>query len=339
MICFRPLQEQDFPALLRLSKNSGTGVTSFPKDKRTLMKRLRLACQSFHTPSHCAYYWFILEHAHTGQPIGVSAIETHVGITEPFYSYQLTEIEQSCASLHLKQSHRLLTLSTSLLNSSELCTLFIDPTFRKTGLGHLLSRARFLFIAQFPHHFSTRLIAELRGFVGINGIPPFWHAVGQHFFPFTFKKADSLTLQTKKQFIADLMPQHPLYVELLPRAVQRVIGQPHRLSRPAMHILMKEGFQFNQHVDVFDAGPTLEAATFQLPIIKQSMIKPIVITQDEPHGPCTMLSNTQFQTFRATYAPIQVKATTITVSKATATQLNIGPDELVRISLPTTLQE
>ena len=44
-----------------------------------------------------------------------------------------------------------------------------------------------------------------------------------------------------KKFIADLMPDHPIYIPLLPYSAQEVIGKPHKESAPAVKNLKAEG--------------------------------------------------------------------------------------------------
>ena len=71
-----------------------------------------------------------------------------------------------------------------------------------------------------------------------------------------------------KKFIADLMPRHPIYVTLLPAEAQRVIGQVHESSKPALKNLEAEGFRFNGMVDIFDAGPCVGCARDQIRTVR-----------------------------------------------------------------------
>jgi len=81
---------------------------------------------------------------------------------------------------------------------------------------------------------------------------------GRHFFEVDFPTADALSFQNKK-FIADLMPKHPIYIPLLPPEAQAVIGNVNDASRTALSILEREGFEFNGMVDIFEAGPVVQA--------------------------------------------------------------------------------
>jgi arginine N-succinyltransferase len=158
-----------------------------------------------------------------------------------------------------------LYLTNDLTGCSELCSLFLHPDHRIGTNGKLLSKSRLLFIAQFPHLFNEKLIAELRGYQRPDGSSPFWDSLGRHFFQMDFSRADSLvSISGKKSFIADLMPRHPLYAAYLPKEAQDAIGQVHVDTEPARRLLEEEGFFFEGYVDIFDAGPVMQARVSKL---------------------------------------------------------------------------
>jgi arginine N-succinyltransferase len=72
-----------------------------------------------------------------------------------------------------------------------------------------------------------------------------------------FAEADKLSATTDNQFILDLMPQHPIYVDLLSPEARAVIGQCHKDGEGARRLLEWEGFSFSSVVDIFDGGPLL----------------------------------------------------------------------------------
>ncbi|WP_410961188.1 arginine N-succinyltransferase, partial [Salmonella sp. SAL4457] len=104
-----------------------------------------------------------------------------------------------------------LFLANDLTGNSELCSLFLHADHRSGLNGKLLSRARFLFIAEFRHLFGDKLIAEMRGMSDEEGRSPIWESLGRHFFKMEFSQADYLTGVGNKAFIAELMPKFPLY--------------------------------------------------------------------------------------------------------------------------------
>ena len=227
-ILFRGACDSDLDAICELAELGGIGLTTLPKDIDILNKRLTWSSRSFNqTIEHPqnGYYLFVLEDASTKHIIGTSAIEASLGHACHFYSYKLSKHTQTCPSLNIQNNYETLSLVTDKHYHSEICTLFLDPAYRHGGNGSLLSRSLFLFMAVFPERFQPTVIAEMRGMSDEAGQSPFWNAVGQHFFHLSFAEADRLTLATDKQFVADLMPKNPVYVNLLPQAAQEVIGQ------------------------------------------------------------------------------------------------------------------
>jgi arginine N-succinyltransferase len=154
--------------------------------------------------------------------------------------------------------------------TTEIATLYLTPDYRKDGNGRLLSRIRFLMMAEFPERFSKQVMAEMRGVSDESGHSVFWDSLGRHFFDMDFSKADYLSSLGKYQFIADLMPKFPIYVRLLPKKAQAVIGVTHAATRPALELLRREGFRFEGCVDIFDAGPTIHAPTEHIRSISES---------------------------------------------------------------------
>lgn len=275
MMLFRSVRKADLNAVYRLAKHSGIGMTTLPKDKEVLERRLEWACASFQKAVNqpvSEYYLFVLEDPATGKIIGTSAIEAAIGHDLPFYSYKVLKRTRISYSLNIRSDYEILSLVNDNQGRSEICTLFLEPEYRHNNNGLLLSRARFLFMAHYPARFASTVIAEMRGISDEEGHSPFWDNVGRHFFHMPFPEADRLTISTNKQFIADLMPRNPIYVKLLAPEAQAVIGKPHQSTVPAMNILMREGFRYNAYVDIFDAGPTIEAPRDQIRTIASSRI-------------------------------------------------------------------
>ncbi|MFO1252924.1 MAG: arginine N-succinyltransferase [Inhella sp.] len=124
--------------------------------------------------------------------------------------------------------------------------------------AQLLSRARLLFLQLHAARFSDRIVAEFPGLLDAQGHSPFWDAVGRRFFDMDYPQAEAVAGGRSKAFIADLMPQSPIYVPLLPEAAQRAIGQLHPDGELPFDILLSEGFDAESYIDIFDGGPTAE---------------------------------------------------------------------------------
>jgi arginine N-succinyltransferase len=336
MIIFRRAYASDLDAIHHLAVHSGIGLTTLPKDKALLQTRLEWACESFgkviSKPVN-EYYFFVLEDTTTQQVIGTSAIEACIGYETPFYSYKLSRRTRICHSLGIRSDYDVLSLVNDNQEKCEVCTLFLDPPFRKNNNGLLLSRARFLFMAHFPDRFAENVIAEMRGISDEEGHSPFWENVGKHFFQMPFADADRLTISTNKQFIADLMPRNPLYVRLLAPEAQAVIGKPHTSTIPAMNILLHEGFRYNNYIDIFDGGPTIEAPRQQIRTVAASRVLNVSSINDEVSSKLFLLATTNLD-FRAVISHViyNEKKEECIISKETASLLNIKQGDCLRLS-------
>lgn len=338
---FRNATLSDLEGIYQLAQSCGVGITTLSKDKVCLEERLHVVERSFNkTDKHLnnEYYLFVLQELDTGQLVGTAGIEASIGQELPFYSYKLAHQTRVSRALGIRTDYETLNLVNDYQGSAELCTLYLSPEFRKRHYGLLLSRARFLFMAEFPARFAPRVIAEMRGVSDAWGESPFWNNVGKHFFQMSFAEADHLTMLTDKQFIADLMPRHPVYVPLLSDEAQAAIGQPHASTISAMKILQQEGFQYKRYVDIFDAGPTLEVSLNQIRTITQSKRVVVSDTVDEIDGVAYLLAKMEGKMFRATLAPVVFQENHASqeqrciLDKKTAAMLHINVNDVIRLS-------
>lgn len=335
MMLFRSAQNADLDAIHLLATHSGVGMTTLPKDIEILGKRLAWSTASFKKaiskPSN-EYYLFVLEDPSNGKVVGTSAIEAATGHDTPFYSYKISKRTRICHSLNIRTDYEVLSLVNDNQGHSEICTLFLEPEYRHNHNGLLLSRARFLFMAHYSTRFSEMVIAEMRGIFDEKGNSPFWNAVGSHFFNMTFTEADRLTLSTNKQFIADLMPRHPVYIKLLNPKAQAVIGKPHESTVPAMNILLREGFRYGNYIDIFDAGPTIQAPRESIRSVASSQVMVIKNIIDEVSSKRFILANTKLN-FRATISQVisNPQLNSCILSKETADSLKVKCGDCVRV--------
>jgi arginine N-succinyltransferase len=307
MLVVRAINASDLDALYSLASQVGSGMTTLKPDMKMLGDRLAIACASFAEtiPVEERDYMFVMEDTANGRLAGVCAIKGAVGLQEPFYNYRIGTLVHSSRELDVFTRMETLYLSNDLTGSTELCSLFLHPDYRSGNNGKLLSKSRFLFIAQFPHLFTEKLIAEMRGYQAPDGSSPFYEGLGRHFFKMDFDHVDDLTSLGKKSFIAELMPRQPLYVAYLPTEAQEVIGKVHLSTAPARRLLEQEGMHFEGYVDIFDAGPVLQARVSELRALRDS--EPAVIGEPAADaGPCapnpaaepTLVSNTVMADFR-----------------------------------------
>lgn len=317
MLAIRAVKTSDLPGLMALAAEVGEGMTTLKADLRMLSERIGIACASFAgtLAPEARDYVFVMEDTASAVLVGVCAIKAAVGLREPFYNYRIGTLVHSSIELDIFSRMETLHLSNDLTGCAELCSLFLHPAHRHGTNGKLLSKCRFLFMAQFADLFPPTLIAEMRGFQREDGASPFWENLGRHFFQMDFKRADDLSSLGKKSFIAELMPQHPLYVAYLPREAQDVIGKVHVDTAPARHLLEQEGMFYAGYVDIFDAGPVLQARVADLRASRISSLASVADAENTaaPAGgprqaPAPMLvSTTTLAGFRAivVHQPLQ----------------------------------
>jgi len=258
----RPVRRDDLDGLQQIANVLHGSLTSLPKDREFLNRRITESLRAFDPLIQAAgsdNYLFVLEDVAQGVILGVSGILARIGGFEPFYSYRIHNESVRHDALGIGHEVRVLHLERSHKGPSEVCSLLLRPDYRGKHLGRLLSMTRFLFMAAYSERFEPTVIAEIRGFVDENGDSPFWDAVGRTFFEQDFQTADLWSGLGHKQFIEDLMPRYPIYIPLLPKAAQEAIGKPHPRAQAAAAILMSEGFTRTRQVDIFDAGPLLQA--------------------------------------------------------------------------------
>ena len=263
----RAARSTDLQGLYDMAKLTGVGFTNLPADRKALRARLERAEASFadnrEYPSD-ALYILVLEDVESGEVRGTCQIFAQVGWRWPFYSYRIGTDSKHSEQLGRTFHARILILSNDLNGSAEVGGLFLHPAARAGGLGALLARSRYLFIARHRARFADRILAELRGVIDEAGGSPFWDGVAGKFFGMSFQEADQFNALHGNQFIADLMPRHPVYIAMLPDSARSVIGVPHPSGRAAMRMLEKEGFAFDNYIDIFDGGPTMTARTDQV---------------------------------------------------------------------------
>ena len=336
MKLIRPVAASDLDDLLELAGQTSFGLTTLPRDADYLRQRIAESEEGFRRLAdgrpRGEGYLLVLEETSTGRVVGTAGIVSKVGGFEPFWAYRIeTSVHESkdlgirkeIATLHLLKEHD---------GPCEIGSMFLHPEARGRGVGRTLSLARFLFIAEHPQSFDETVIAEMRGVIDDRGHSDFWDAVGKHFFAIDFPKADYLSILNKR-FIADLMPQHPIYIPLLPAAAQAVIGQVHEKTRPALRILEREGFRFTGMVDIFEAGPIVSCPRDQLRLVRTSRQVPVAeiarqMTEAADH---LVASGTSEMPFRCCGTTLEETPDGICLPQDAAAALGVRVGDMVRI--------
>ncbi|MBZ9611174.1 arginine N-succinyltransferase [Rheinheimera maricola] len=335
MMVIRPIRADDYPALYDIAVESGHGFTSLPVNDELLMRKISRSEQSFSkvvTSPGDEGYLFVLEDTETGEVCGTSALEAAVGLDDAFYHYHLGKVVHSSRSLGVYKTVDILTLCNDYTGVSELCTLFLRESRREKNNGRLLSKMRFLFMAEFPQRFAERVIAEMRGVSNQDGSSPFWQWLQEHFFSLDFPTADYLTGIGQKVFIAELMPKYPIYVSLLSKQAQVVIGKVHEKTKPALALLQSEGFSNRGYVDIFDAGPTVEARVEHIRSVRNSRRLQVQVG-DVNGGLPYLICNTTVMNFRATWLTLEVDEFNdqVTLPAKVAEALQVVAGDWVRV--------
>ncbi|MFZ6049679.1 arginine N-succinyltransferase [Pseudomonas sp. CR3202] len=327
----RPVCRADLPALLELARSAGTGLTTLPADPARLEHRVAWAERTFAGDAERADadYLFVLE-SDAGEVIGISALAGAVGLREPWYNFRVGLTVAASPSLGINRQLPTLFLGNDLTGHSELCSLFLHADHRSGLNGRLLSKARFLFLAEFPELFGRTVIAEMRGYSDENGLSPFWEGLGRHFFKMEFARADYLTGIGNKSFIAELMPRFPLYTCFLPESARAVIGRVHPNTEPALRMLKAEGFEHRDFIDIFDAGPVIECDVAKIRAVRES--RELVLSLGTPGDDAEvyLIHNRQLADCRITVAPARVAAGSLVVDALTAKRLKLDAGAPVR---------
>ncbi|MEX0321268.1 MAG: arginine N-succinyltransferase [Puniceicoccaceae bacterium] len=331
----RPVKNSDLPQLTELVRHSAGGMTTLPEHPEGLEARVHESCRAFdhrvRKPGG-EVYLFVLEEVSKGRIIGTSGIISRVGGFDPFYTYSIKDVLQEYEALGISKTIQLLKLNRNHKGPSEICSLFLHPDFRHHGLGKLLSLSRFCFMKTFPERFDESVIAELRGYIDPKGKSPFWEAVGKKFFWSDYYTADILCGIGEKDFIEALMPEHPIYVNLLSGSARSVIGKVHPHTEPARALLLKEGFKTTDEIDIFDAGPILKARLVELASWNSSRQSKCFVSDKPLQNTRQALVTNMSLDFRATVTDIQPKEDgSCLLSVETAGLLNVRDNSQIQI--------
>jgi arginine N-succinyltransferase len=346
MMIVRPIAANDLESLFALASKTGVGITTLPADRGQLKKRIDASLASFAGTADKAeeIFVFVLEDISASRIVGTCAIAAAVGLRQPWYSYRVGLVVHASQELNIFTQTPTLFLSNDHTGHSELCSLFLDPDYRVGKNGSLLSKSRFLFLAHCRERFSKRIIAELRGVSDAGGKSPFWESLGRHFFSMEFSEADYLTGIGKKSFVAELMPKHPLYSSFLTPEAQAVIGKTHELTAPARAMLESEGFRFEGHVDIFDAGPAVESDVDDIDAVAASAVFTVKISDANvaENETVYLVSNVPAKDHLNNFRVMQLRATvsgeTISFTADEALALGVKQGDAVR-AVPLSVRE
>lgn len=323
---------QDIEAFKGLRDEAGPGFTSLMLDNAALLKKLEASAESFAAQTDkpgAERYLLALEHAETKQVVGCCGVKSTIGETPPFFNFRILQIAQSSAAAKRRFDMGVLILVNEFTGCSEVGTLFVRAAHRAGGIGRALAQSRYLLMKSAPHRFRERVVSELRGVVDADGRSPFWEALGTHFFRMSFREADALSATTDNQFILDLMPKYPIYVDLLPEAARAVIGQCHPDGAGARRLLEWEGFRFSDVVDIFDGGPLVSASRDSIRTAREA--KRLALTIGGGQRRRGLIATPDLASFRCVAAHVSVAggAASVDAEMLAALHMEAGAEALV----------
>nr|WP_274378998.1 arginine N-succinyltransferase [Sphingomonas cavernae] len=147
-----------------------------------------------------------------------------------------------------------------------------------------------------------------------------------------FTEADRMVMSTDGQFILDLAPRHPIYVELIDEAACNAIGRCHRDGEAAMAMLKREGFSPSGLIDIFDGGPTVTAPRDAIATIRGGRTLRVAIDDDAGAAEPALLSTTAIASFRAIRADVSVIDNRAVIGRDAARLLGVTADDMIRVN-------
>lgn len=329
MFLLRAINISDLEGFIELAFQTRSGITSLPKNRELLTKKVEKAIASFSKEIHQPYdelYLFILEDTLNHVVCGVSGIYSVTGKDIPNYYYLITHepIEKEINNIKLP-IRRQIKLIEHINGPSELCSLFLQPKYRNSGVGKLLSLGRLLFISCFKERFNHEVIACLRGVIDHKLKFMFWENIGRKFFDVDYEEMQEI-IQNDKSLVSKILPHDPIYTLFLPRKIQNIIGQVHTHSLPAKNMLMQNGFNYTNEIDPFDGGPKLFCPIDELVPLQKSQVARVLNIKNIEEEKNYLICNNKIN-FRVTLGQIfDIQEDTVSVSSQVATllQLNIG---------------
>jgi arginine N-succinyltransferase len=335
MLVLRPVEQTDLPQLQQLARDSLVGVTSLPDDSERLRAKIAGSCASFASAAEAngpENYFFVLEDLDSQRLLGCSEILATAGFDEPFYSLRNRHFTSASRELNIEHGVPALSLCHDLNDHTLLRGFHIDGNLVRTPFSELLSRARLLFIAAHAPRFAEAVITEIVGYSDEAGNSPFWDALGKHFFDLPYAEAERLCGLQSRTFLAELMPQYPIYVPMLPQAAQDCIGRIHPDGQEAFDILEREGFETNSYIDLFDAGPTLYARTANIRSIARSQTATVQQRPQIDSRGRYLLSNDALHGFRAIMAELDFQPDQpLSLTPAMCAALNVTDGSPIRL--------
>lgn len=307
MLIVRPSLPADLAAIVEIARHVPVGVTSLRAGREVLAERLEASCAAFEeavAEPGDQHYLFSLFDTDSRQVVGVAGLVGAVGLVEPFYNYRRETLVHASRPLGIHNQVEVLSLCHDLTGASLLHAFALLPACHTPAAAELLCRARLLFAAAQPRRFADHFICELLGVCDAADQSPVWDSLGRHFFGIDYARAEAYCAGRGRSFIAELLPQHPIYVSLLTPAAQAALGVIHPRAAASAGFLLDEGFALGRYVDIFDGGPVIEARRDAILTMQRYRRLSARVVDDLIAAEPLLLASAGVESFRATLAPV-----------------------------------
>lgn len=312
MLMIRPVEPADLPALEALAQKAVPPLTNLPANRERLEQRIARSLAAFGEevdhPGDEHYTFVLVNTAPEGEKarevLGTATVRARAGAREAYYTYRQETLIHASQQLNVRREVQTLALSHEVSDATLLCAMSILPQYKGTSAESLLRRARLMFIAQYPERFANVLAVAFPGHLDAAETSPFWESVGRHFFDRSYQEINHIAGVRSKSFIAEVMPQFPLYLPLLTPAARAAIGREHPAHEPALGEMLAEGFARSRHVDIFDAGPVVKADRSGLATVRRAAWHPVRIRPEHalPDAEPALVANQRRTGFRCVVA-------------------------------------
>ncbi|PKY11356.1 hypothetical protein B1757_05050 [Acidithiobacillus marinus] len=314
----RPVKENDLDALLLFLQQSKTELTSLSRKKNILAEKIEqsITSEKCQILSDWQRSLMVLYDPEKDSIAGISGLER----------------EKSCAPHYIiDQKSKCLRFSTSAVSPLKLGSLLIHENYRNYGFGKLLSKCRFLYLANFSHPIADHIHAELRGWVDNNYRSPFWDNISSSFYDGNFSIIDQYRGTYPEIFVESYLAEHEIPFYLIDNDVKQKIGSVHKDTENAKRMLEKEGFLHTSCIDILDGGPTLKSALKNVFTIKNSSLFSAIPNREKNKiSEIWMISNIKVSGFRAGLYPAAHRSGHLYVHPQTLAALELDPGDLVR---------
>jgi arginine N-succinyltransferase len=154
----------------------------------------------------------------------------------------------------------------------------------------------------------------------------------------SYQEADRLS-QTNKEFIRALFPAEPIYLSLLPPAVQRMVGEVGPDTKGVEKMLRRIGFEYAERIDPFDGGPHFIAKTDDITLVRGTRTARVVplaglhVDDDDDAPPTGLVSVERDRAphFAATGTRFRLEGGDVGLPAATMTQLGVATGDSVGV--------